>query len=67
MWGKCHGGVPQALSGARASRMDESGGGRAAAAGRVKKDKAPGPDRIPPEEYKIYAKECEKECFGADE
>ncbi|KAJ3639073.1 hypothetical protein Zmor_004372 [Zophobas morio] len=33
------------------------------AAGRLRKGKAPGPDKIPPEVCKIYARECEKECL----
>ncbi|KAJ3640617.1 hypothetical protein Zmor_027169 [Zophobas morio] len=33
------------------------------AAGRLRKGKAPGPDKIPPEVCKIYAQECGKECL----
>ena len=33
------------------------------AAERLRKGKAPGPGKIPPEVCKIYAKECEKECL----
>ncbi|XP_063931815.1 uncharacterized protein LOC135143805 [Zophobas morio] len=33
------------------------------AAGRLRKGKAPGPDKIPPEVCKTYAKECGKECL----